>query len=81
MSSGAAAGGNGQAVFAFSDGNAEKARAIIAKYPPGRQQSAVMPLLDLAQRQNGGWLPQSALDYVAAFLDITPMSVYEVATF
>lgn len=81
MSTGAAAGGRSEPAFAFTDINAEKARAIIAKYPSGRQQSAVMPLLDLAQRQNGGWLSQAAMDYVAGFLDITPMSVYEVATF
>jgi NADH-quinone oxidoreductase E subunit len=67
--------------FAFTPENVEKARAIIAKYPVGRQQSAVMPLLDLAQRQNGGWLPQSALDYVAEFLEMAPIRVYEVATF
>lgn len=71
----------GPATFAFTPDNLEAARAIIAKYPPGRQQSAVMPLLDLAQRQNGGWLPQAALDYVAEFLEIPPIRVYEVATF
>jgi NADH dehydrogenase (ubiquinone) flavoprotein 2 len=81
MREGAAEGEAGEAAFAFSEANIEAARAIIAKYPPGRQQSAVMPLLDLAQRQNGGWLPQPVLDYVAAFLDIPPIRVYEVATF
>lgn len=81
MSSERAAGAIAETPFTFTDANIQAARAIIAKYPPGRQKSAVMPLLDLAQRQNGGWLSQSALDYVAAFLDITPMSVYEVATF
>lgn len=68
-------------VFAFTEDNLAKARAILAKYPPGRQQSAVMPLLDLAQRQGGGWLPQPALDYIADFLDIPAIRVYEVATF
>ena len=50
--------------FAFTPENLEKAKAHIAKYPPGRQASAVLPLLDLAQRQNGGWLPRAAMDYV-----------------
>ena len=67
--------------FAFSDENLAQARAIIGKYPPGRQASAVMPLLMLAQRQSGGWLPQPALDYVADFLEMPPIRVYEVATF
>ncbi|MCU0839202.1 MAG: NADH-quinone oxidoreductase subunit NuoE [Rhodospirillales bacterium] len=80
MSGGGVIGGD-EAAFAFTAENMERARAIIANYPPGRQQSAVMPLLDLAQRQNGGWLPPAALDHVAAVLDIPPISVYEVATF
>ena len=50
--------------FAFTAENLEKAKAYIAKYPPGRQQSAVLPLLDLAQRQSGNWLPRAAMDYV-----------------
>ena len=45
--------------FEFTPENLERARAYIAKYPPGRRQSAVLPLLDLAQRQSGGWLPQA----------------------
>jgi NADH-quinone oxidoreductase E subunit len=67
--------------FAFTSENAAKAKAVIAKYPPGRQASAVMPLLDLAQRQNGGWLTRAAMDSVAAMLDMAPIRVYEVATF
>lgn len=67
--------------FAFTEENVERARAIIARYPQGRQASAVMPLLDLAQRQNGGWLPQAAIEHVAEFLDMPPMRVQEVATF
>ena len=66
--------------FAFSDDNAEKAKAIIAKYPAGRQRSAVMPLLDLAQRQEG-WLSRAAMDVVAEMLDVPPIKVYEVGTF
>jgi NADH-quinone oxidoreductase subunit E len=62
------------------------AQAIIAKYPQGRQASAVMPLLDLAQRQVGGkdgagWLPRAAMDCVADLLDMPRIRVYEVATF
>jgi NADH-quinone oxidoreductase subunit E len=67
--------------FAFTPANVEKAKAIVAKYPKGRSQSALMPLLDLAQRQNGGWLPRAAMDHVAAFLGLAPIRVYEVATF
>jgi NADH-quinone oxidoreductase subunit E len=67
--------------FAFTAENLEKANAIIAKYPPGRQQSAVMPLLDLAQRQHGGWLPRVAMDVVADMLSMPRIKAYEVATF
>ncbi|NQU59625.1 MAG: NADH-quinone oxidoreductase subunit NuoE [Rhodospirillales bacterium] len=67
--------------FAFNDENAEKAKALIAKYPVGWQASAVMPLLDLAQRQNDGWLPKEAMDSVAGLLGMPPIRVYEVATF
>jgi NADH-quinone oxidoreductase subunit E len=69
------------ASFAFSSENAEKAKAVIAKYPEGRQASAVMPLLDLAQRQNDGWLPRAAIEYVAAMLDMPVIRAMEVATF
>jgi NADH-quinone oxidoreductase E subunit len=69
------------ASFEFTAGNLERARAHIAKYPPGRQQSAVLPLLDLAQRQSGGWLPRAAMDYVAEMLGMPRIRVYEVATF
>jgi len=67
--------------FAFTPENLEKAKTIIAKYPPGRQQSAVMPLLDLAQRQNGNWLPRAAMDAVADMLSMPRIKAYEVATF
>ncbi len=67
--------------FTFSPENAEQVAVIIARYPEGRQQSAVMPLLDLAQRQSGGWLPRDVLDYVADYLDMPRIRVYEVATF
>ncbi len=58
-----------------------QAKAHIAKYPPGRQASAVLPLLDLAQRQHGGWLPRAAMDYVAGMLEMAPIRVYEVGSF
>ncbi len=67
--------------FAFDAANAEAARKIVLRYPAGRQASAVLPLLDLAQRQAGGWLPRSAMDHVAGLLDMAPIRVYEVATF
>ena len=70
-----------QTSFAFNKENAEKAKMHIAKYPDGWQSSAVMPLLDLAQRQNDGWLPTVAMDYVAEMLSMPPIRVYEVATF
>jgi NADH-quinone oxidoreductase E subunit len=69
------------ATFAFTPGNLEKAKYHIAKYPSGRQQSAVLPLLDLAQRQHDNWLPRAAMDYVAEMLGMAPIRVYEVATF
>ncbi|TDQ80547.1 NADH dehydrogenase subunit E [Dongia mobilis] len=66
--------------FAFTPENLEKVKKIVAKYPEGRQGSAVMPLLDLAQRQHG-WLPRAAMDEIARLLDMAPIRVYEVATF
>jgi NADH-quinone oxidoreductase E subunit len=69
------------AEFEFTAANREKARAHIAKYPAGRQASAVLPLLDLAQRQHGGWLPRAAMDHVAVLLDMPAIRVYEVASF
>ena len=67
--------------FEFTAENLEKAKAFIAKYPSNRQASAVMPLLDLAQRQNGNWLPRIAMDYVADMLGMPRIKAYEVATF
>ena len=67
--------------FEFAPENLEQAKAHIAKYPPGRQASAVLPLLWIAQYQNGGWLPKAAMDYVAELLAMAPIRVYEVATF
>ena len=67
--------------FEFTPENLERAKAHIAKYPPGRQASAVLPLLWIAQEQHGGWLPRAAMDHVAGILEMAPIRVYEVATF
>ena len=67
--------------FAFTAENMDAAKAVIAKYPDGWQASAVMPLLDIAQRQNGGHLTQAAMDHIARVLDMPTIRVYEVATF
>jgi NADH-quinone oxidoreductase subunit E len=73
--------------FAWTKANAAQAAAVIARYPAGRQRSAVMPLLDLAQRQVGaetdtqGWLPVPVIEYVAASLDMPFMRAFEFATF
>ncbi|MGB7656664.1 MAG: NADH-quinone oxidoreductase subunit NuoE [Novosphingobium sp.] len=73
--------------FAWSKDNAKQAKVIVARYPAGRQRSAVMPLLDLAQRQVGaetntqGWLPIPVMEYIAAYLDMPVIRVVEVATF
>jgi NADH-quinone oxidoreductase subunit E len=67
--------------FAFTPENLEWAKAKIAKYPEGRQASAVIPLLWRAQEQSGGWLPQKAIEAVAALLGMAKIRVLEVATF
>ncbi len=73
--------------FAFTGDNEQTARVIIDRYPPGRQHSAIIPLLDLAQRQVGaetqtqGWLPIPVIEYVAAYLNMPYIRAYEVATF
>ena len=67
--------------FEWSDENFVKAKKIIENYPIGRQQSAVIPLLDLAQKQNKGWLNKRALEKVAETLSMSFIRVLEVATF
>ena len=67
--------------FAFTAETLERAKQIMARYPEGRQASAVIALLDLAQRQNGNWLPGEAIECVANLLDMAPIRVHEVATF
>jgi NADH-quinone oxidoreductase E subunit len=68
------------ASFAFSEANLAEAKKHIAKYPAGRQASAVMPLLWLAQYQEG-WVSRAAMDVIAGMLEMAPIRVYEVATF
>ncbi|RTK93014.1 MAG: NADH-quinone oxidoreductase subunit NuoE [Rickettsiales bacterium] len=67
--------------FSFNSENQIKVKEIIAKYPAGRQKSAMLPLLDLAQRQNGGWLSVASMEHVAEVISEPYMRVYEVATF
>ncbi|MDE1972679.1 MAG: NADH-quinone oxidoreductase subunit NuoE [Hyphomicrobiales bacterium] len=67
--------------FAFTPQNLEWAKTQIAKYPPGRQQSAVIPILWRAQEQSGGWLPQKAIEATAELLGMAKIRVLEVATF
>ena len=67
--------------FVFNEEMEAKAQNYLARYPEDRSASAVMPFLDLAQRQNGGWLSQAGMDYVADRLGLAPIRVYEVATF
>lgn len=65
----------------FSEEKFKKAQEIIARYPEGKQKSALIPLLHLAQEEFGGWLDVPVMDYVASLLHILPIEVYEVATF
>jgi NADH-quinone oxidoreductase subunit E len=65
----------------FSQDKLTKAQEIIARYPEGKQKSALIPMLHLAQEEFGGWLDVPVMDYVASLLSIKPIEVYEVATF
>ena len=67
--------------FKFKDKNIEFANKIISNYPKGKQQSAVMALLYIAQKQNDNWIPLAAMKHIANFLDMPYIKVYEVATF
>jgi NADH-quinone oxidoreductase subunit E len=58
-----------------------KVKELIARYPDGKQKSAILPILHLAQEHFGGWLSTEVMDYVAELLNILPVEVYEVATF
>lgn len=65
----------------FNDNQLAKVQEIIARYPEGRQKSALLPVLHLAQESFGGWLSADTMDYVAELLKLEPIEVYEVATF
>ena len=67
--------------FEFNSSSLEAANQIISKYPKGKQQSAVMALLYIAQKQNNNWIPLAAMKYIGKFLDMPYIKVYEVATF
>ncbi len=69
------------ASFAFTPENRARVETILQRYPADRQDSAVLPLLDLAQRQHDNWLPRAAMDHVAEILDMPKIRVYEVASF
>jgi NADH-quinone oxidoreductase subunit E len=72
---------NQKQMIRFSDSKLEEVRRIIERYPEGRQKSAVIPLLHLAQEEFGGWLSPESMDYVGSLLQMEPIEVYEVATF
>src|ERR1700712_3355195 len=65
----------------FSEKSLSKVQEIIERYPEGKQKSALLPVLHLAQEEFGGWLDVPVMDYVATLLSIEPIEVYEVATF
>ena len=67
--------------FEFNSSSLEVAKNMVAKYPKGQQQSAVMALLYIAQKQNDNWIPLAAMKYIAKFLNMPYIKVYEVATF
>ena len=67
--------------FDYTPDNYKIVKSILAKYPDNYKQSGIIPLLDLAQRQNGGWLPVAAMDKVAQICEVQPSRVYEVASF
>ena len=67
--------------FEFNSKNLQEAEKIISNYPKGKQKSAVMALLYIAQRQNNNWIPLAGMKYIAKMLDMPYIKVYEVATF
>lgn len=67
--------------FIFNQENQKKIQEILAKYPPERKKSAVMPLLDLAQRQNNNWISKEVIAKIAEILEMPEIKVYEVASF
>lgn len=75
------AGNDEEAYFDFSAENYKRVEMILARYPENYKQAGIIPLLDLAQRQAGGWLPLVAMNKVAKIVGVAPIRVYEVATF
>jgi NADH-quinone oxidoreductase E subunit len=71
----------GKAKFEFNKDNLKKSHKIIAQYPKTKQASAIVPLLDLAQRQNSGWISNEIIGYIANILDMEPIKIYEIASF
>jgi NADH-quinone oxidoreductase subunit E len=65
----------------FSEDKLKKVEEMISHYPEGKHKSALLPLLHMVQKENGGWLSSEAMDYTAELLKIAPIEVYEVATF
>ena len=65
----------------FSESQMTEFNRLVARYPEGKQKSALIPVLHLAQEEFGGWLSAETMDYVASVLDLQPIEVYEVATF
>lgn len=65
----------------FTETQLAEVKRLVARYPEGKQKSALLPVLHLAQDAFGGWLSMETMDYVAELLSITPIEVYEVATF
>ena len=68
-------------VQTFNEEKLKKVNELVSRYPHGKQKSALLPVLHLAQQEFGGWLDVSTMDYVASLLNIQPIEVYEVATF
>jgi NADH-quinone oxidoreductase subunit E len=68
-------------IMRFSEEKLKKVREIVDRYPEGKEKSALLPVLHLAQEENGGWLSVEAMDHVAELLSLKPIEVYEVATF
>ena len=65
----------------FSQEKLNRVNELISRYPAGKQKSALLPILHLAQQEFGGWLDVATMDYVASLLQLQPIEVYEVATF
>jgi NADH-quinone oxidoreductase subunit E len=65
----------------FSQEKLDKVNELISHYPQGKQKSALLPILHLAQQEFGGWLDVTTMDYVSSLLHLQPIEVYEVATF